>query len=172
MNRRTAIQHVIILGAGTTLLASCQDKATIATKNIPLTGSQEDLLSALTETIIPTTDFVGAKELQSHKFVLLMADDCAGPEDQKKFINVLQTFDVLCKKKYSNKFVKCAPQQREEFLLTIEAKTDIPEEVVEFYQAIKQLTIQSFTTSEAYLTRQGFSLVPGKYNGCAPIAAA
>lgn len=170
MNRRTAIQHVIVLGAGATLLASCQDKASIATKNIPLTGSQEKLLSALTEAIIPSTDFVGAKELQSHRFILVMADDCASPEDQQKFANGMKQFDDFCKQKNGSAFAKCTPEQRENLLKNIEAKADIPEDVQAFYQTIKQITIQSFVTSEEYLLKvRNFSLIPPKFQACVPV---
>lgn len=170
MNRRTALQHVIILGAGATLLASCQDKATIATKNIPLTGSQEKLLSALAETIIPSSDFVGAKELQAHQFIVVMADDCASAEEQNKFIAGMKVFDDFAKQKIQTSFAKATAEQRTTLLSALEAKTDVPENIVEFYQTIKQLTIQSFTTSEAFLTQvRNFSLIPPKFQGCVSI---
>lgn len=173
MDRRTAIQHVIILGAGASLLTYCGDKPSQALKNISLTGSQENLLSVLTETIIPTTDFVGAKELGSHKFILVMADDCTSPEDQTKFMSSMNLFDETCKKKYTSKFIKCTPQQRLDYLLAIEAKTDIPEEVIHFYQSVKQLTIQSFTSSEEFLTKvRNFNFIPGMYKGCVPVGNA
>jgi hypothetical protein len=168
MNRRTALQHVIVLGAGATLLASCQDKATIATKNIPLTGSQEKLLSALAETIIPSSDFVGAKELQAHQFI--MADDCASAEEQNKFIAGMKAFDDFSKQKIQTSFVKATAEQRATLLTPLESKTDVPEGVLEFYQTIKQLTIQSFTTSEAFLTQvRNFSLIPPKFQGCVSV---
>jgi len=172
MDRRTAIRNVIIIGAGASLFASCQDKASVALKNIPLTGSQEDLLSALTETIIPSTDFAGAKELESHKFILMMADDCASPDDQNKFMSGMKLFEDECLKKYSSKFIKCTQQQREEFLLSIETGEGITEELVSFYQTIKRYTIQSFTTSEAFLTKiRNYSLIPGPFKGCVPMAS-
>jgi hypothetical protein len=170
MNRRTALQHVIVLGAGATLLASCQDKATIATKNIPLTGSQEKLLSALAETIIPSSDFVGAKELQAHQFIVVMADDCASAEEQNKFVAGMKAFDDFAKQKIQTSFAKATAEQRTTLLSALEAKTDVPENVVEFYQTIKQLTIQSFTTSEAFLTQvRNFSLIPPKFQGCVSV---
>lgn len=170
MKRRTAIQHIIVLGVGASMLASCQDKPTAVLKNIPLTGSQEDLLAAITQTIIPSGDFVGAKELESHKFLLMMADDCASQDDQKKFMDGMKQFEEACKKKYSSGFVKCALEQKEEFLLAIESKTDFTEEVIGFYQAVKWSTIQSFTTSEEYLTKiKNFSLIPGPFKACVPV---
>jgi len=170
MKRRTAIQHIIIIGAGASVLASCLDKPSVDLKYIPLTGPQEDLLAAITQTIIPSTDFVGAKELESHKFLLMMADDCTSPADQKKFMDGLKQFDEACRKKYSSVFVKCIPEQREEFLLAIESKPDFNEDVIGFYQSVKWATIESFTTSEAYLTKvKNFSLIPGSFKGCVPV---
>lgn len=172
MNRREAIKSVIILGAGASLLASCQDNPTIILKNIPLTGSQEKLLAAITETILPTTEqFIGAKELESHKFLLMMTDEVAAPEAQTKFMAGMLQFEEACRLKYDTRFAKCSPQQKEEYLLLIEAKTDIAEEVFSFYQTVKRHAIQSFTTSETYLTQvRNFSLIPGRYKGCVPVA--
>ncbi len=172
MDRRTAIKNVIILGAGASLLASCQDNPSIILKNIPLTGSQEKLLAVITETIIPTTpEFIGAKELESHKFLLMMTDDCAAQEDQTKFMAGMLQFEEACKLKYNTRFTKCSPQQKEEFLLLIEAKSEVAEDIISFYQTVKRYTIQSFTTSEAYLTQvRKFSLIPGPYKGCVPVA--
>jgi hypothetical protein len=174
MNRRQAIKGVIILGAGASLLASCQDNPTVVLKNIPLTGSQEKLLAAITEAILPSTpEFVGAKELESHKFLLMMTDDCSGPEDQNMFNAGMLQFEAACKMKYDKKFTKLSPQQKEEFLLSIEAKTEASEEVITFYQTVKRSTIQSFTSSEAYLKQiRNFSLIPGKFKGCVPVANA
>ena len=172
MNRRTAIKNVIILGAGATWLASCQDKkASITLKNIPLSASQEELLATLTETIIPTTpDFIGAKELESHKFLLMMTDDCSAPDEQKKFMDGMTQFEEACNKKFGNSFVKCSPSQREEFLLAVEAKEGYAEEVLSFYQTVKRFTIQSFTSSKEYLTKvRHFSLIPGPFKGCVTV---
>lgn len=173
MNRRTAIQHVIVLGAGATLWASCQDKAALTTKKIKLTGSQEKLLSALAETILPSGDFAGAKELKSHEFIVVMADDCASADDQQKFMTGMKAFDALCKQKNGNVFAKCAPEQQTTFLTALEAKTDVAEDVLEFYVNVKQLTMQSFTTSEAFLTQvRNFSLIPAKFQGCVSVQPA
>lgn len=170
MNRRSAIKNVIVLGVGASYLLSCEGNASITLKNIPLTGPQEKLLAAMAEAILPTTeDMVGAKALESHRFVLMMTDECAASEDQQKFLKGMQQFEEGAKKKYNQAFPKLTPQQQEEFLLLVEAKTDFSEETIAFYQTVKRYTIQSFTTSEAYLTKRNFSLIPGKFKGCVPV---
>ena len=174
MKRRTAIRNVIILASGVSWLASCKNGTTTAPaaviKKVPITDAQAEMLDALTETIIPTTEFAGAKELESADFIILMAEDCASPGDQQKFLEGMVKFEEDCQNKYSNLFAGCTPEQRLEFLKSIEVKTNVSEEVVEFYQLVKQSTIQSFTTSEEYLTKiKNFSLIPDPYQGCVPV---
>lgn len=177
MNRRTAIRNVVLISAGASLLPSCmqQDKPAIALKNLSLTGSQEEMLAELAETIIPkTADFIGAKDLKAHEFVLTMVDDCSSPEDQKKFTAGMQSFEDAFKKKTDQSFLKATPQQRKDFLLLVEKKQDIPEDAVAFYGTVKRYTVQSFTTSQKFLTDiRKYKLVPGSnYKGCVPVANA
>jgi len=50
---------------------------------------------------------------------------------------------------------------------------DIPADVNDFYTAVKRLTIQSFVTSQYFLTKvQVYELVPGRYHGCVPVKTA
>src|ERR1044071_1554699 len=110
MNRRTAIRHAVLLAAGAALLPSCtnSDKAaSIPLKNLSLTGAQEDMLAALSETIIPkTNNFIGASDLCSHEFVLTMVDDCSSPEEQQQFSRGLKQFEEACEKKWGQSFAK------------------------------------------------------------------
>ena len=174
MNRRTAIRNVVIISAGTGLLPSCvhEDKSTIALKNISLTGSQGQMLAELTETILPKTrNFIGAKDLKAHEFVLTMVDDCTSPEDQQKFTEGMKLFEETCKKKWNSSFVKCSPQQRNELLQSMEKKQDIPEDVLKFYGTVKRYTVQSFTSSKDYMTDiRKYKIVPGpNFKGCVPV---
>ena len=174
MNRRTAIRTVAVIAAGAAFLPSCtqEDKAAIPLKNLSLTGSQEKMLASLSETIIPKTpDFIGASDLKSHEFVLTMVDDCSSPEDQKKFMDGMKSFEDACKKKTGSSFEKASPEKRKEFLQAVEKKQDIPEDALSFYGTAKRYTVQSFTTSERYMTDiRKYKMVPGpKYNGCAPV---
>ena len=173
MNRRTAIRNVVIISAGAGLLPSCMsdDKSLIALKNISVTGSQEKMLAQLTESIIPkTANFIGAKDLKAHEFVLTMVDDCTSPEDQQKFMEGLKQFEETCKKKYDGSFVKCSAGQRKELLQAIESKKDVPEEVLKFYGTVKRYTVQSFTSSKEYMTGiRKYNMIPGSnFKGCVP----
>jgi hypothetical protein len=173
MNRRAAIRNVVIVSAGVTLLPSClhDDKASFLVKNISITGSQQDMLAELAETILPkTSSFIGAKDLKAHEFILTMVDDCTKPEDQKIFTDGMKLFEETCKKKWNSLFLKCTPQQRNELLKAIEQKQDIPEDVLKFYGTVKRYTVQSFTSSKDYMTAiRKYKMVPGpNFKGCVP----
>lgn len=175
MNRRTAIRNVVIISAGAAILPSCHhaDKIGLQLKHLSITGSQEKLLAALSETIIPSTnDFIGAKDLKSHEFVLVMVDDCLAPDDQKKFTEGLTAFEDLCKKKLDRAFENCTPQQRDQLVADIEQKKDFPESVAGFYGTVKAYTLQSFTGSKEFMTGiRNYKLVPGPiYKGCVPVS--
>jgi hypothetical protein len=176
MDRRSSIKNLIIISAGAALLPSClqeNKKSSISLKNIKIDGKDEELLSELSETIIPKTDTPGAKDVSAHLFALMMIDDCYVPAGQDKFVKGLKDFEEFSKKKSDKPFVKCTPSQKQEILQSIESKKDIPENVAFFYNTTKRLTVQAFTESKYYLTKvQVYELVPGKFYGCVPVKKA
>ena len=176
MDRRSGLKALIIISTGAVLIPSClQDKkkSSLSLKNIKIDAGEEELLSGLSETIIPKTSTPGAGDVSAHLFALLMIDDCFPPDDQDKFQKGLTEFEALTKKKFGNSFTKCTPSERTELLQSIENKNDIHPNVAFFYNTMKMLTIQAFTSSEYYLTKvQVYKLVPGKFYGCIPVKKA
>jgi hypothetical protein len=173
MDRRSAIRCSLAISGGIFLIPACmQDKSkpAIALKNIAVSGDQENLLAALAEAIIPKTSAPGAKDLSSHLFALMMVDDCYAPDAQKKFITGLDQFESFTKNKFGSSFAKCAQPQKEELLKAMENKTGVPDEAVAFYSSMKRLTIQSFTTSQYFLTKvHVYEMVPARFHGCVPV---
>lgn len=165
-----------MISAGSVLLPSClpeKKKSSLALKNIKIDGDQEDLLSELSETIIPKTDTPGAKDVSAHLFALTMIDDCFTPENRNKFKKGLTGFEALVTKRFDKSFAACSLSERGEIVKSVENKSGIAEDVDFFYNSIKRLTIQAFTTSEYYLTKvQVYKLVPGRFYGCVPVKKA
>ena len=106
MDRRSSIKTFIIISAGAALLPSClQDKKkSLSLKKIKIDDNEEELLSGLSETIIPKTGTPGAGDVSAHLFALMMIDDCFPPDGQDKFQKGLTAFDELSKKKSGNSF--------------------------------------------------------------------
>jgi hypothetical protein len=173
MNRRSGIKTLLIISAGAAFLPSClqeKKKSSLFLKNIKIDDKEEELLSELSETIIPKTDTPGAKDVSAHLFAIMMIDDCFPPDGRDKFKKGLNEFEELSKKKFGNSFTNCTPAQRTELIQSIENKNVIPENAGFFYNTMKRLTIQAFISSEYYLTKvQVYKLVPGKYYGCVPV---
>jgi Gluconate 2-dehydrogenase subunit 3 len=173
MKRRTVIRNFVFISAGVAVLPYCKEEAgkvSIELKKIKINADQEKLLAAITETIIPTTETPGAKEVSAHVFALTMVDDCADAEGQEKFLKGLQQFEEFTKKKFGKSFIKCSPSEKEQLLGDIQKKEGVSDELSAFLDAIKGLTLQSYMTSEYYMTNvQKFEMAPGRYRGCVPI---
>ena len=174
MKRRTAIRNVVIISAGASLLPSCMQESSnsIPLKHISITGSQEQILSQLTEAIIPKTkNFIGANDLKAHEFMLTMIDDCVSPEEQKVFTEGLKDFDKLSHDKFGKAFTSFTPEQKRSLIADIEGKKDIAENVQKFYGTVKRYTVQSFTSSEKYmLDIRKYKQTPGgDFKGCVPV---
>jgi len=173
MHRRTVIRNVLAFSAGAVLIPSCvhdEGKASIPLKNISITGDQEKLLESLSETIIPKTSTPGAKDLSAHLFMLMMVDECLNRENQQKFIRGLAQFEELSKKRSGTGFITSTPAQKAALLTDIEAKKEVSEEVQAFYGTVKRFTVQSFVSSQYFLTKiQPYEMIPGRFHGCVPV---
>ena len=189
MNRRAAIRNFVVFSAGVALIPSCmqeEKKSSIVLKNIPLTAEQEEMLIALTETIIPKTTSPGANDLQAHLFVLKMVDDCYEKSAREKFVKGMSDFEAFTKAEFKASFPKCTATQKASILEALEPSTGFnagkiildhvkgskkTEEAVDFYAEVKKLTIQSFVTSKYFLMDvRKFEMAPGRYHGCVPVS--
>jgi hypothetical protein len=178
MHRRTVIKNLALIIGGAALLPSCmQDKGktSIGLKSIDVNTDQEKLIGDMAETIIPKTNTPGAKDLQLHLFVLKMVDDCYTKKDQQDFMTGISQFNDLIKKQYNHSFSECDQKQREQALLSIEQDKDpksstYPAELKTFYGIVKNQTVNGYTTSKYFMTKQVvYELVPGRYNAFYPV---
>ncbi|TKK67996.1 gluconate 2-dehydrogenase subunit 3 family protein [Ilyomonas limi] len=165
INRRSAIKQFIILSAGVALLPSCKSNKKVSLyNNILINEDQQAMLAEVAETILPTTDTPGAKDISAHLFALQMMNDCYKADDREKFVKGMQQFEEKVQKEYSKTFAQCTPQERQSIVAAAEAHKDAKDEAQYFYNTLKRLTVQAYTGSKYYLTNiQVYKLVPGKY---------
>ena len=174
MQRRSAIRHLFIVAGGILVLPSCinnEGKPSIKLKNFDINTDQENLLAEISDIIIPKTDTPGAKELGVHLFVLKMLDDCYEKNKQQLFLEGLEQLENSVRHQYGQSFIRCTEAQKQEVLLNIEEKKDFPETTFEFYQIMKQRTIQGYLNSKYVMTNlQVYEMIPSKkYNGYFPV---
>jgi hypothetical protein len=111
---------------------------------------QNELVITVTELIIPETDTPGAKAAKVNEYIDMVLA-VATPEDRDKFLQGLAWIDTRSTETYHSPFVNAPPPQQIDLLTTLStATTPSPADGpgVEFFQALKGMTITGFYTSE------------------------
>jgi hypothetical protein len=180
MQRRTAVKQLIVMTTGALLIPSCvreAKKVSIALDHLKLNADHESLVASITETLLPTSDTPGAKELKLHEFVLRMVDDCYSPDQQKEFQQGLQDFDKYAADTAGDSFTDMNEESRLKFLQGLEKKKgdeqslqDDEKAIVAFYRRTKGLAIRGYMSSEPVMTKLlYYKMIPGRFNGCVEI---
>ena len=118
------------------------------------TPHQNETVVTLTELIIPQTDTAGAKAAQVNVFIDTVLDD-ADAAEREEFLRGLRWMDERSQELFSANFID-AEANEQTALLTIVSSEDnqsLPDRTgvefgVEFFRAIKQLTVTGYYTSE------------------------
>lgn len=173
LNRRDVLKQFAFVTAGLAIIPSCmqdRSKSALLLKKINITPSDEAMLSELCEIILPKTDTPGAKDIDAHLFVLKMVDDCRTKEEQTAFLNGMAEFKQFCTSSFGEEFVDCKDDIRKKIVEELLAKKEEQNDLVSFFNTVKTLVIQSYTSSKFYLTTiQVYELIPGRYHGCVSI---
>jgi hypothetical protein len=189
MNRREYIKNTALsLGLGISGLAfadlfiSCKKEANIYWQPVFLTPNQAEIISEITETILPKTKTPGAKELGVPQFIDKMVNVTMSEEAKDQFVKDLEAFDDVCKDKYGKNFVELEPDKRTAYLMELEKESprsgmtlwginlepEAPKPT--FYKTLKSLTLFGFYTSENIGKNVlVYDSVPGEYIGCVPL---
>lgn len=172
LKRREAIKQLFCVTAGMALIPSCMNdrsKSGILLSKITISAAEEDMLAEICETILPKSSTPGAKDISAHLFVLKMVDDCRKKEDQDKFLTGMKAFQERCTSTAGKDFLGSTLDERKTVLASIIADKDEDSDLKYFFKTVKGLTIQSYTSSEFFMTKvQVYELVPGRYHGCVP----
>lgn len=173
-SRRTAIKQLLFVSAGVALLPQCMEdksKASVILKNFAIDARQETMLAEIAETIIPKTDTPGAKDISAHLFALKMVDDCYKKEDRDKFVKGITAFESFAIQQAGKPFTDADAVVKEKVIAALNADNKSETDLGFFYQSMKRLTIQAYTTSQFYLTKVSvYQLVPGPFKGCVPVS--
>lgn len=115
-----------------------------------LSRSQDRLVVSLAERIIPQTDTAGATKANVNRFIDGVLAD-ASPADRRKFFDGLAWIDARSQRETGSAFADASPDQQTTLLTTLSTNTaPSPEDRpgVDFFVAIKSLTITGYYTSE------------------------
>jgi hypothetical protein len=171
MKRRETLKHLgLSIGSMLTLPAWANhwQGNSLAINGLQMSLANEMLLAEIVETIIPTTDTVGAKSLGVHLFIQKIVVDCLDKPSRELFQQGLGMIDEQMQKRYSKSFVDSNPEQRLEILQKLESEKD--NELGKFYKLLKGLTIQGYLTSEYVMVNHyDYKMIPNKFEPCAVV---
>jgi hypothetical protein len=121
-----------------------------------LTAKQNELVIALTELIIPETDTPGAKAALVNRFIDHVLEGVSAP-DRTRFIGGLDWIDARSRNLHRRDFVDASAADQTALLSQLadeKNKTSADRTGVEFFRAIKSMTIDGYYTSEIGLVRE------------------
>lgn len=173
LNRREALRRLALGGAAVTsaplwienLIAAADQHAAHKAAAKPaaaawtpkvLSASQNETVTTLSELIIPTTDTPGAKAAKVNEFI----DGAlahASAADRTAFIDGLTWLDAHCKDQHKSAFVGLTGDQQVAVLTalsTAENPSAADKPGVDFFKAIKAMTITGYYTSQIGLQQE------------------
>jgi hypothetical protein len=183
IDRREALRRAALLLGGALaaptvagVLAGCQAARVPDGVWAPraLTRAQADLVAAIADHILPDTDTPGARAAGVHRFIdALLAESYAAPE-RKRFLAGLAEVDARARRAAGRPFHECARGDQRAVLeaLDREAFAGRADPLTpSFFRTFKELTLVGYYTSEVGATRElHHAPVPGRYDGCVPLA--
>ena len=166
VSRRDALRKIAVGGAAAataplwvdTLLSAAEQRAShyqatgAAAAWAPkvLTPAQNETVIALAELIIPQTDTAGATKANVNRFIDAVIAD-ASPDDRKKFVDGLAWLDTQSQRDAGAPFVRASVAHQTALLTamnTNKAPSSAERVGVDFFKAVKSLTITGYYTSE------------------------
>jgi hypothetical protein len=189
MNRREALKRVAWLMGGTisasAILAvrngySATEQADV--KFSFLSPPQADIVSALSEIMIPRTDTPGAIDAGVPQFIDRALKDVYAEGDRRRYITGLATFDAAAQREYGGKFVALEGPKQVALVRKFHDTAVAEERALRprrgtlqrpFILMTKELTLLGFFTSKPGATQVlQYKAIPGAYHGCLPVAEA
>jgi hypothetical protein len=123
VQRRNALKTLTLAVGGIMFLPACDrwTKESVQLEQPFLSPGQEEVLAALSDTLIPTTpDIPGATALAVPAFVERMLKDCYEAELQEGVLRGLDALDAEARRQFGTPFDASSPAQREQLLAAME----------------------------------------------------
>ena len=184
MDRREALKRVAVLLGGVIsaptvlgVLGGCQT----GSKSSPwqpstLNNEQNEMVTLISELIIPETDTPGAKAARVNEFIDIMLTEWYDNEERDAFLTGLGDTEAYCQNRFQICFGECTQSEQTEILTEMEAEfvneAEGKSPRAEFFNTMKELTLLGYYTSEIGATQELRMNPMGTYDGCIPFSEA
>lgn len=175
MTRREALKTASALLGGALIapavLTGCtsEDDNKSASKGLRL--DDETLLGHIADTLLPTTAASpGAAAAGVGATMFLLLSECQTAEVQQRVANGLQALRATCRARGVAGFDAMTQAQREQLLGEIDAAAQQAGDT-HWFAVSRGLALHAYFTSEIGMTQATrFVLIPGRWQGCIPLA--
>lgn len=173
MNRRTSLKNLLVATGGLISLPAWAENWSLSDlANLPstLSSANQEIIAAVTDTIIPAGASIGALSVGVDKFLEKLIANCYEKDVQENVATQLNVLDSSAKKLHGSPFKECQQAQREALLMNLSASENKEEK--DFFDLMKSQTIRGFNTSrEVMLQYLNYKIVPGHFYGCVDVKA-
>lgn len=137
---------------------------------------QNALVTEIAELIIPATDTPGARDVRVNEFVDLVLTEWHTLEERDRFLTGLDLLDARCRERFGSDFLALTPENRTAVLTELDGASGelgggrggTPETT---FARLKQLTVVGYFTSERVMKEVlADPIIPGRFDGCVPVA--
>ena len=176
MNRREAVRATTLVVGGLLLtsnglvLGCAREQPEKATSRV-LTPDDQALMEEIADTLLPTTaSSPGARAAGAGAAINLLLSDCYEPDAQVKVVNGLKEFRKNVDARYHGGFATLPVATRESLLRDLTGEASKAGDA-HWFSLARELAVRSYFSSEIGMTKaRRWTLVPGKWVGCVPLA--
>ena len=135
-----------------------------------LSPEQNELVTTISEMIIPETDTPGATSVHVNEFVDLLLAEWSSDDDRARFLAGLDAIDHEARANYAKRFVELSEPDRVVTLRALDAMRDARDGAGRAFAELKRLTVYAYFTSEPVQKNVLKTVMwPGRYDGCVSV---
>lgn len=182
LNRREAMASLLAVSAAGAL-AACSGGSgdsgtpaafidlTFAADGAFYSAAEMDLISALSDTIIPDTDTAGAVGAGVPVVIQGLASDWGGDDYRRYWRGGLRDLNSALKKSAGRDFTSLGQTLRNNALAKYDAQVFNGQIEDAFYRDLKRTVVQAYYMTEVGATEElAYEPVPGEWKGCVPLS--
>lgn len=137
-----------------------------------LTPEQLALVTALADTILPTTATPGAVEVGVPAFVDLLVAEWYSDEDATALLRGLDGLDANCRETTGRRFAELDGAARTAFLAPVDEARGAAGSPEAAFRKLKEAIVFGWQTSEPIASLNPTPIIPGRFDGCTPVSSA
>jgi hypothetical protein len=179
MKRRKALLGISLLAGSAFAYAGFKWIKINSVPDFDYLKENKRLLAALADTIIPSTDSPSASECHVHEFIMKMVIESTEARTQNNFMSGLSDLEEYSVDTFGKSFIDCSSQEKNQVLTQFSDRDKVKPGIIgkvqkrilgkPFFETLREYTVVGYFTSEQGATQAlRYSLVPSKYEACAP----